>query len=339
MNKLIFLIILSFANVVIANTGKDLFLKHCSACHGFTGNGGVGVPLNLKSFINSVDDSYLKNTIIYGRPGRVMEGFDYLGDDKINKIVKFMGSWRDKPAPVFSNKNITGDYKNGKELYKLKCQKCHGENGEGAKGTGVSFSRTREQPILAPALNNIGFLKSATDEMIKKTLMEGRTGTDMKSYIKQGFREDSINDIVFYIRSFEKKSFTKKKQDMTDVITAKSQSNFTETVQMVEDAIVGANFVHIRTTTFEKGFSKNPNKKQAVIHFCNFKLLYDALAIDPRVGLFLPCTITITEEDKKVFIYAGNPQKLSLYFNNTELEDLCNRMSNMYSQILDDSSL
>ena len=41
----------------------------------------------------------------------------------------------------------------------------------GGKGTGVTFSRKRDLPVIAPALNNVGFLASASDNMIKDTIM------------------------------------------------------------------------------------------------------------------------------------------------------------------------
>ena len=53
-----------------APDGQTLFNKHCAVCHGSEGKGGVGVPLSLPSFINSVSDEYLIKTIRVGRPGR-----------------------------------------------------------------------------------------------------------------------------------------------------------------------------------------------------------------------------------------------------------------------------
>ena len=32
--------------------GQKLFATHCAACHGKNGEGGVGVPLNLQSFLS-----------------------------------------------------------------------------------------------------------------------------------------------------------------------------------------------------------------------------------------------------------------------------------------------
>ncbi len=65
----------------------------------------------------------------------------------------------------------------GAKLYGRNCAACHGANGEGSKGTGVTFLRSRDLPIMAPALHNPGFLAAATDAMIKATLLHGRKGT------------------------------------------------------------------------------------------------------------------------------------------------------------------
>ena len=80
--------------------------------------------------------------------------------------------------------------------------------GEGGKGTGVTFSRRRDLPIIAPALNNPGFLAAASDEMIRHTLVYGREGTPMRSFLVQGLSEQDIDDLVSYVRSFSSESDT-----------------------------------------------------------------------------------------------------------------------------------
>jgi mono/diheme cytochrome c family protein len=89
-----------------APDGGSLFAAHCAACHGNTGGGGVGVPLSLSSFLNSVDDDFLRKTIRHGRPGRVMPAFSKLSDAQIDAIVRFIRSGltsplRNIPAPLF----------------------------------------------------------------------------------------------------------------------------------------------------------------------------------------------------------------------------------------------
>ena len=169
-----------------APDGGVLYASHCSACHGDKGGGGVGVPLSLPSFLESVDDSFLAKTIRHGRPGRVMPAFNKLSDAQIDALVAHIRGWSKKPAPEFSMQPVKGDAAHGRELYASYCAGCHGANGEGGKGTGVTFSRRRDLPIIAPALNNAGFLTAVSDEMIRHTLLYGREGTPMRSFLVQG---------------------------------------------------------------------------------------------------------------------------------------------------------
>jgi cytochrome c oxidase cbb3-type subunit 3 len=53
---------------------------------------------------------------------------------------------------------------------------------------------------MAPALNNPGFLVAASDAMIRDTLTQGREGTPMPSFSKQGLTHQ---DIASFIPAFE----------------------------------------------------------------------------------------------------------------------------------------
>ena len=202
--QILTLILLVAASVVnAAPDGGALFHKHCAVCHGDDGKGGVGVPLSLPSFIDTVSDEYLKNTIRLGRPGRIMPAFPKLSDAQVSAIVEHMRKWSTVPAVTHNTEPVKGDAKHGAELFASHCAQCHGETGKGGTGTGVTFSRKRELPIIAPALNNPGFLASATDSMIRDTLIFGREGTPMTSSLVTGLSEGDIDDLVSYIRSFE----------------------------------------------------------------------------------------------------------------------------------------
>ena len=76
-----------------------------------------------------------------------------------------------------------------------------------------------------------------------------------------------------------------------------------------------------------------------MIYFCNFNFLNKALAIDPRVGMFLPCRVTVVKSGDKVNIMAINPLKLSPLFNNSELNDACREMYEVYTELLEEASL
>jgi cytochrome c oxidase cbb3-type subunit 3 len=326
-----------------APDGARLYSRNCAACHGNDGKGGVGVPLALPSFINSVPDSYLQKTIRHGRPGRVMPAFRTLSDAQVRAIVSYVRSFGSAVAPELDPAPISGDTSHGQQLFQQHCAACHGADGRGGKGTGVTYSRPRDLPILAPALNNSGFLTAASDTLIKQTLIKGRAGTPMQSFIKQGLSQQDINDLVAYIRSFAKQSGsteTKRKQDMAAVISVVSPYDFDQTVANVKTAAIAANFKIIRIQKFDQGLvaegKEDPHR--VMVYFCNFPLLNEVLAIDSRVGMFLPCRVTVTERQGKVVVSSINPKLMSSLFNNQELDKACDNMSQVYKTILDEAT-
>jgi len=324
--------------------GANLYSKNCAVCHGQTGNGGMGVPLALASFQATIDDDYLRRTIRHGRPGRVMPAFNTLSDAEVDAIVKYVRSWNKGPTRTFATGRVNGDPKHGKQLFGQHCAACHGANGEGGKGTGVTFSRPRDLPIMAPALHNPGFLASASDNMIKTILTKGRDGTPMRSFLKAGLKEKDINDIVSYVRSFEREplssSATVLKVDKA-VISRESPYDLATTVENVKKAISNNNFFFGRVQPLEYGLTtpEQADPRQTIVYFCNISLLNQALATDPRVGMFLPCRITIVEHQGKVTVMSGNPEVLSALFNNSELNDLCKKMHKSYTDILEEATL
>jgi len=338
--KLLLLLLISL-QVVAAPNGQSLYLEHCAACHGDDGKGGVGVPLSLPSFLDRVPDEYLEKTIRQGRTGRVMPAFSDLSDAQLKAMVAYIRSWSVKPAPLYVSNKINGNNKAGKELYSQHCASCHGEDASGGKGTGVTFSRERSLPIIAPSLSNAGFLDSASDHMIKDTIKNGRQGTPMNSFREAGLSDQQIDDIVSYIRSLEKKPAKTKEQSLRANLVYESDMSLKNTLETVKKAIVGANFRIIRIQHFEQGYVKKgkEDEKKIIVYFCNFNMLNEALAIDPRVGLFLPCRITLIEQEGKVKLVSINPATLSKKFNNDELLKLCDEMTSLYESIMEEATL
>jgi cytochrome c oxidase cbb3-type subunit 3 len=343
--SLLFLITLLFSRAAMAAPdGARLYELNCSACHGLNGGGGVGVPLALPAFLNSVDDSFLFTTIREGRPGRIMPAHRSLSDAQVRAIIVHLRSWipDEEKVALKSYAPIKGDPERGKLLYGGYCSSCHGENGGGGHGTGVTFSRPRELPIMPPALNNPGFLKAASDEMIKRTLVEGRVGTPMRSFLTLGLNEQNIDDIVSYVRSFEQNAIHWHFAEIEDpVIMLESEYSLEETVENIQRAAIGKNFRIIRVQNLEEGLfpGEEQNKKQVVVYFCNFGFINKALSLDPRIGLFMPCRITVIEEGGKVHMMAINPRYLSRVYNNAELDQSCTEMFNVYAEIMEEASL
>jgi cytochrome c oxidase cbb3-type subunit 3 len=338
------LVALPLSSAWAATDGATLYARNCAACHGEDGSGGIGVPLSLPSFQATVDDAYLRQTIRIGRPGRVMPAFTQLSDGEVSAIVGHLRTWHKGKPPVYDHKPIKGDAVKGAALFGKYCAGCHGAQGEGSHGTGVTFSRPRDFPIMPPALHNPGYLASASDAMIMATLINGREGTPMVAFKKRGLSQRNLNDIVAFVRTLEKLPVPKEQKVLeTDepVFVVESSYDLATTVENVKRAATSNNFVFIREQTLDAGLAPEgkENPKQHIVYFCNFGFLNQALATDPRVGLFLPCRITVVEEGGKVKMMTVNPKRLSKIFNNTELNEMCDQMTKQYLAIMEEASL
>lgn len=332
------------AATVGAPDGHRLFADNCAACHGNDAQGGMGVPLALPSFLSTVDDEYLRRSIRYGRAGRIMPAFKRFSDTEVDAIVAHIRSFSKVPQAKLPSERIVGDRLHGQQLFAQHCSACHGENGEGGQGTGVTMSRPRNLPIIAPGLNNPGFLASAKDSMIKQTLLHGRDGTPMVSFTKKGLSEKDIDDIVAYVRSFQDQpppASATLLETETPVILRESPYSVEQTVEKVKTAISGVNMRLIHVMPLDQGYVKEgaESKQEVIVYACDFAFLNKALSVDPRVGLFLPCRITILQTKGKVLVMSVNPKRLSAIFNNSELNRLCEEMTKIYTDIIEEATL
>ncbi|HEC17232.1 MAG TPA: c-type cytochrome [Sedimenticola sp.] len=328
----------------VGSEGARLYALHCSACHGDFGLGGVGVPLALPDFLDSISNRYIEVTIRTGRPGRVMPPFPRLSDEEVRAIVEYIRSFTHGREPEFPPEPVVGDPKRGERLYAGFCAKCHGASGEGGKGTGLSFSRPRDLSILAPALNNPGYLAAASDQMIKHTLMEGRRGTPMRSFLAKGLSERDIDDLVSYIRSFQHRTpadVAMLQRPVKAVLARRSPYSYERTLERVRRSIAAKGLGILREEFLGEGIVEpgTENARQRVIYFVDLVMLSDGLALDPRMGLFLPCRITVVEQDGVVKLMAANPQQYAALFNNSALNEFGRMLFRTYLSIFEEATL
>lgn len=317
-------------------TGEGLFNQHCVSCHGLDGQGGIGLPLSKPSVISSLTDDYLRKTIIHGRPGRIMPAFEYLSDDEISALVSYMRSWGASAVPDQTTK-IVGSPTEGKRLYQTHCAECHSDDLSGALGTGITHSRPRSHDIMPPALNNQGFLRSVSDSMLKHNILVGRADTPMPSF-KDKLSDQAINDIVAYIRSHDQEA-SKQAEKPSPVFVYEVESGFDETVERIREVLNASNYRVFPDRYLEQGLTDefSTNKRQKIIRFCNFKKLYDAIRIEPRLGTVLPCKMTIIEtEDGTVKIITANVRAQIDFFNNKQLEKVVDDVEQSYADIIDE---
>lgn len=191
--------------------GRELFIENCAPCHGETGKGGQGLPLNMQAFLVIADKGYLVRSMTFGRETRDMPSFkDDLTPRQMENIALFIKGWQYQPSLELPSGPVTGDAADGAKLFRGLCAGCHGLEGEGGPEAGGGHVIGAVSGIGGPALADKGFLKSATDSYIKATLMYGRIGTPMGAYLKgrQGFvelYEGEIDNIIAYLRSLESK--------------------------------------------------------------------------------------------------------------------------------------
>lgn len=340
----IFLLFIAPGNNANAETdGSKLFAINCAACHGDKGDGGIGIPLALPDFLTSVTDDYLFQTIRHGRPGRIMPAFQHLSDEQTHAIVKHIRSWGRKEVKLVPG-GATGNPEKGRDIFARNCARCHGPLGKGGTGTGVNFTRLHHIPIVAPGLNNPGYLAAASDEIIRTTLLKGRRGTPMLPAAKMGLSGQDVDDVVSFIRSFETQFQKADKKAATPVeptLITVSAKPFAETVDIIKQAISARRLRIIRQHHLDDGLvaQGEENKKQLIIHFGNIQQINTLLAIDPRMGLFLPNRITVLEqEDGKVIVTSVNPLRFGNLFNNANLEHTSKELHQIYSAILEEVS-
>jgi cytochrome c oxidase cbb3-type subunit 3 len=337
--------LLALASVAsAAPNGHKLYTQHCSVCHNENGMGGIGLPLNGEK-VEHFPRDYLFKTIRVGREGRVMPAFSKLSDAQINAIVDFILSWKKTDEiDTYSEQPVTGNINNGKKLFLEKCSACHGKDGKSnGQGTGVTLSRERKFQVVPPALNNPGFLAAANDEWIRQTIKIGRPGTIMPSQAVFGISDSELNDIVSYVRSFAT-SYSKHEALNEDkpTLVFDSPYDFATTVDNLKQTLKGMNFRYFPDRYMEMGLAPDNmiNKKQLSLRFCNFNQLYKMLNIEPRVGVVLPCRVTIVEQpDGQVKLYVINIKVVTRLFNNTQLSETAAIMHESLMELIDEATL
>ena len=341
-NRIFLTVLLLIPQLLLAQpNGKELYLLYCEACHQSEGKGGIGLPLSTEK-LHYVSDSFLAKTIRHGRTGRIMPGYPGLKDAEVDAIVEYMRNWSDQPAMTFSDRTITGDLANGKKLYLKKCKKCHAEDGSGeGLGTGVTASRERSFMVMPSALNNPDYHAAVTDEGIREIIVADREDSEMPSMAGR-LEPREIDDIVAYVRSLKKPPAEPLEDPDELSILMESENDFQSTVDAVRLALTGSNFRTFPERYLEEGLADefSVNKRQVRLRFCNFSTLFDMLRIEPRLGVVLPCNITVMEQaDGRVVMVAPNVVNIAAWFNNDELSEMASEMTESIISVLEEATL
>jgi len=327
-----------------APDGRALYETHCVACHQFDGEGGIGLPL-AGDKLEDVSDDYLRKSIRLGRPGRVMPAYQRLSDAQVDAIIRYLRERSGAEAMVFGDATVAGDVVNGARIYAEYCLKCHGEDGKGeGEGTGVTLSRDRSFLVMPASISNPGFLASAPDELIHHSVTVGRKSSGMPAFGRGKLSPEEINDVVAYVRGFERQDRRSEPlgSDERPTHLYTSPYDFDTTLENVKQALKGMNFRIFPDRFLEQGLIDefSVNRRQVGIRFCNFNMLYGMIKIEPRLGVVLPCRITVMERpDGEVMLAVPNLRVVSRWFNNDELVDVWDRMEESFVEIVEEATL
>jgi uncharacterized protein (DUF302 family) len=119
--------------------------------------------------------------------------------------------------------------------------------------------------------------------------------------------------------------------------TVETEKTFDEAVASVEAASKDKGFgvlhIHdVKATLAAKGFEREPLK---IIEICSARFAHDALAKDIRVGLMLPCRITVYTHVSKCFISAFRPVVIKDLLPEAGLERLADEVDGIILGIVD----
>jgi cytochrome c oxidase cbb3-type subunit 3 len=109
----------------------------------------------------------------------------------------------------------------------------------------------------------------------------------------------------------------------------------------LKDTIANNNYVFIRQQNIDSRLTDvaRENGRVILVYFCNFNMLDRALKKDSRVGVFLPCRITLIQKADHIEMVAINPKVIGKRLNEKKLNELCDQLSHDYSQILEEATL
>jgi mono/diheme cytochrome c family protein len=177
-------------------SGNNLYQYCCSACHGKNREGKnyneyeTGVPaLRNRDFLGVASPDLISFTILNGRSWREMASwlpeFSGFYEYEIDSVVKYIRSNKKDHSSFETAKIMKGDETNGQIIYDSYCMMCHGKNGEG---------------LVALALNNKNFLRTASDGFLYYTIHDGRYNTAMPSW--SWMNNSEMADLLAFIRSW-----------------------------------------------------------------------------------------------------------------------------------------
>jgi uncharacterized protein (DUF302 family) len=117
-------------------------------------------------------------------------------------------------------------------------------------------------------------------------------------------------------------------------------TTFEETIIKVTDELIKEGFGIITTIDFKNTVKEKLNKdfrKFTILGACNPQFAYDAVLIDDKIGLLLPCNVMVQEKEGKTEVSIFNPALLKFFVTDEKLtkmsEELVERIKRVLSNL------
>jgi putative heme-binding domain-containing protein len=195
--------------------GKELFVVHCSRCHGIQGGGGEGPSLNRSYLPRAVDDASFMNIIGNGIPGTSMPGNWMLGKKEMEQVIAYVRSLSSVDKDPF-----TGDVKKGLAVFEAAgCLTCHSVHGKGVslgpdlKGVGLRRSSAYISEVLVnPGKSKIADMDGfALYQVVELVTAEGKSIKGLR--MNEDTYSIQLKDLENKIYSFRKEQLKSIKRD------------------------------------------------------------------------------------------------------------------------------
>lgn len=128
---------------------------------------------------------------------------------------------------------------------------------------------------------------------------------------------------------------------VSPILTAESPYSLAQTLANLRQAIHAGNFRLVRQVPWHGGLmhTKRRDTRATILYFCNFAMVNEVIAVDQRFSQFLPCRMTVSERNGKVFIEAIDPLYISRLLGNDRLGPACHKARDMYLKLMEEATL
>ena len=163
----------------------------------------------------------------------------------------------------------------------------------------------------------------------------------MKNYPSCPFPIYSLCLILVSLLFVEVSLASTEHEQISPLIVVKTSKSMTQALADLKAAIADNNYVFIRQQSVDNQLTEADAESEDVIlvYFCNFNMLNLALKRDPRIGVFLPCKITLIQKAGYVEMVAINPKFISQRMDQYNVNKICDQLVFDYNQILEEALL